>query len=47
MEAVHQLSFAIPRKTGAITDSALTYAMLDQKHTLTPPIIRKGKNLQT
>jgi type II secretory pathway predicted ATPase ExeA len=46
MEAVHQLSFGIPRKIGAITEAALTYAMFDQKRTVTAEIVLKVKNLE-
>jgi len=46
LEAVHELSFGIPRKIGAITEQALTYAMFDQKRTVTPEIVLKVKTLQ-
>ncbi len=46
LEAVHELSFGIPRKIGAITEQALTYAMFDQKRTVSPEIILKVKTLQ-
>ena len=46
LEAVHQVSFGIPRKIGTVVEQALTYAMFDQKHTVTPEIVLKVKNLQ-
>ncbi len=46
LEAVHELSFGIPRKIGAITEQALTYAMFDQKTTVTPEMVLKVKTLQ-
>jgi type II secretory pathway predicted ATPase ExeA len=46
LEAVHEISFGIPRKIGAVTEQALTYAMFDQKRTVTPEIVLKVKSLQ-
>ena len=46
LEAVHEVSFGIPRKIGAVTEQALTYAMFDQKRTVTPEIVLKVKSLQ-
>jgi general secretion pathway protein A len=46
MEAVHELSFGIPRKIGSITEQALTYAMFDQKRTATPEMVLKVKTLE-
>jgi type II secretory pathway predicted ATPase ExeA len=44
--AVHELSFGIPRKIGAITEQALTYAMFDQKRTVTADMVLKVKTLE-
>jgi type II secretory pathway predicted ATPase ExeA len=46
LEAVHEISFGIPRKIGAITEQALTYAMFDHKRTLTADMVLKVKSLQ-
>lgn len=46
LEAIHEVSFGIPRKIGAVTEQALTYAMFDQKRTVTPEIVLKVKSLQ-
>ena len=46
LNAVHDLSFGIPRKIGAITEAALTYAMFDQKRTVSAEIVLKVKNLE-
>jgi type II secretory pathway predicted ATPase ExeA len=46
LQAVHELSFGIPRKIGAITEQALTYAMFDQKRTVTPEMVLRVKNLE-
>jgi general secretion pathway protein A len=46
LEAVHELSFGIPRRIGAINEQALTYAMFDQKRTVTPEMVLKVKSLQ-
>jgi general secretion pathway protein A len=46
LEAVHEVSFGIPRKIGAVTEQALTYAMFDQKRTVSPQIVLKVKSLQ-
>ena len=46
LEAVHEVSFGIPRKIGAITEQALTYAMFDQMRTVSADIVLKIKRLQ-
>ncbi len=46
LDAVHEISFGIPRKIGAVTEQALTYAMFDHKRTVTPEIVLKVKSLQ-
>jgi type II secretory pathway predicted ATPase ExeA len=46
LEAIHEISFGIPRKIGAVTEQALTYAMFDQKRTVSPEIVLKVKSLQ-
>ena len=46
LEAVHELSFGIPRKIGTITEQALTYAMFDHKRTVTAEMVLKVKNLE-
>jgi general secretion pathway protein A len=46
LEAVHQVSFGIPRKIGALVEQALTFAMFDQKRTITAEMILKVKNLE-
>ena len=46
VEAVHELSFGIPRKIGAITEQALTYAMFDNKRNVTADMVLKIKNLE-
>ena len=46
LEAIHEVSFGIPRKIGAAPEKALTYAMFDQKRTVTPEIVLKVKSLQ-
>jgi type II secretory pathway predicted ATPase ExeA len=46
ISAVHDLSFGIPRKIGAITEAALTYAMFDQKRTVSAEIALKVKSLE-
>jgi general secretion pathway protein A len=45
-QAVHELSFGIPRKIGAITEQALTYAMFDQKRSVTPEMVLRVKTLE-
>ena len=45
LKAVHDISFGIPRKIGAITEAALTYAMFDGKRTISAETILKVKNL--
>lgn len=44
--AVHEVSFGIPRKIGAVTEAALTYAMFDQKRSVTPEMVLKVKTLE-
>ncbi len=46
MQAVHDISFGIPRKIGAIIEQAITYAMFDQKRTVTADMILKVKKLE-
>jgi len=46
LQAVHEVSFGIPRKIGAVTEAALTYAMFDQKRSVTPEMVLKVKTLQ-
>ena len=46
LNAVHDLSFGIPRRIGAITEAALTYAMFDQKRTVSAEIVLKVKSLE-
>lgn len=46
LDVVHEVSFGIPRKIGAVTEQALTYAMFDNKRTVTPEIVLKVKSLQ-
>jgi type II secretory pathway predicted ATPase ExeA len=46
LEAVHEVSFGIPRKIGTITEQALTYAMFDQKQTVSADIVLKVKSLE-
>jgi general secretion pathway protein A len=46
LQAIHEVSFGIPRKIGAVTEAALTYAMFDQKRTVTPEMVLKVKTLE-
>ncbi len=46
LSAVHEVSFGIPRKIGAVTEAALTCAMFDQKRTVSPEMVLKVKNLE-
>jgi type II secretory pathway predicted ATPase ExeA len=46
LEAVHQVSFGIPRKIGTVIEQALTYAMFDQKRTVTAEMVLKIKSLE-
>lgn len=46
LDAVHQVSFGIPRKIGAVIEAALTYAMFDQKKIVTPEMVLKVKTLE-
>ena len=45
LDAVHEISFGIPRKIGAVIEQALTYAMFDQKRTVTADMVLKVKSL--
>jgi len=44
MDAVHELSFGIPRRIGSIVSQALTYAMFDQKRTVTAEMVLKANS---
>ena len=46
LEAVHEISFGIPRKIGTVIEQALTYAMFDQKRNVTAEMILKVKSLE-
>ena len=46
LEAVHEISFGIPRKIGTVIEQALTYAMFDQKRNVTPEMVLKVKSLE-
>jgi len=46
LEAVHQVSFGIPRKIGALVEQALTFAMFDHKRSITAEMVLKVKNLE-
>jgi len=46
LKAIHELSFGIPRKIGAITEQALTYAMFDEKRTVSAEMVLKVKSLE-
>jgi type II secretory pathway predicted ATPase ExeA len=46
LDAVHEVSFGIPRKIGTVTEQALTYAMFDHKRTVTADMVLKVKSLQ-
>jgi len=46
LEAVHQISFAIPRRIGTLIEQALTFAMFDHKRTVTPEMVLKVKILE-
>lgn len=46
LEVIHEASFGIPRKIGAVTEAALTYAMFDQKRIVNPDIVLKVKRLE-
>lgn len=46
LEAVHEASFGIPRKIGAVVEQALTYALFDQKRSVTAEMVLKVKNLE-
>jgi type II secretory pathway predicted ATPase ExeA len=46
LEAVHEISFGIPRKIGSVIEQALTYAMFDQKRTVTAEMVLKVKSLE-
>jgi type II secretory pathway predicted ATPase ExeA len=46
LNVVHEVSFGIPRKIGTVTEAALTYAMFDQKRTVSADIVLKVKRLE-
>jgi len=46
LDVVHEVSFGIPRKVGAVTEQALTYAMFDQKRTVNAEMVLKVKTLE-
>lgn len=46
VEALHEVSFGIPRKIGALAEAALTYAMFDQKRSVSPEMVFKVKTLE-
>jgi type II secretory pathway predicted ATPase ExeA len=46
LDAVHEVSFGIPRKIGAVTEQALTYAMFDHKRSVSAQTVLKVKSLQ-
>jgi len=46
LDCVHEVSFGIPRKIGAVAEAALTYAMFDQKRTVNADIVLKVKRLE-
>jgi general secretion pathway protein A len=46
LEAVHQVSFGIPRKIGALVEQALTYALFDHKRIVTADMVLKVKNFE-
>lgn len=46
VEALHEVSFGIPRKIGALAEIALTYAMFDQKRSISPETVLKVKTLE-
>ncbi|MBM3135626.1 MAG: AAA family ATPase [Chloroflexi bacterium] len=46
LEAVHQVSFGIPRRIGSLVEQALTFAMFDHKRSVTAEMILKVKNLE-
>jgi len=45
MDAVYEVSFGIPRRIGAITEQALTYAMFSDKRTVDADMVLKVKSL--
>ena len=42
----HEVTFGIPRKIGAAVEQALTYALFDQKRSVTAEMVLKVKNLE-
>jgi general secretion pathway protein A len=46
LEAVHQVSFGIPRRIGTLVEQALTFAMFDHKRTVSPEMVLQVKNLE-
>ncbi len=45
MDAIHEVSFGIPRSIGAVTEQALTYAMFSEKRTVDADMVLKVKSL--
>jgi len=45
MDAVYEVSFGIPRRIGAVTEQALTYAMFSDKRTVDANMVLKVKSL--
>ena len=45
MDAIHEVSFGIPRRIGAVTEQALTYAMFSEKRTVDADMVLKVKSL--
>jgi type II secretory pathway predicted ATPase ExeA len=46
IEALYEVSFGIPRKIGALAEASLTYAMFDQKRSVSPEMVLKVKTLE-
>ncbi len=44
--AVHEVSFGIPRRIGAVMEQALTYAMFANKRTISAEMVLKVKSLE-
>ena len=44
LRTVYDLSFGIPRRIGAIVNEALTYAMFDQKRSVTAEMVLKANS---
>jgi len=45
MDAVHELSFGIPRRIGAICEQSLTYAMFSEKRSVNADMVLKVKSM--